>query len=44
MNLNNPLVVRLCWTLMLALSCAFWYFTFQGFEYTIDLIFEFINK
>lgn len=44
MNLNNPFVTRICWTLMIAFSCVFWYFTFQGFDFMLELIFKFINK
>jgi hypothetical protein len=44
MNLNNPFVIKICWILMIAFSCVFWYFAFQGFDYAIDLIFKFINN
>lgn len=39
----NQITIRVVWVLLLIFCIAFWYYTFQVFDFTISLIKQFIS-
>lgn len=38
----NPVTIRIVWTMMIAFSFVFWYYSFQAFDFVVQYVIKFM--